>query len=155
MWYFIQSEWKKSLLHQEIEENFTEIIDQQTIKTPCSRATEVYFLQCIHKHIPLNNFLWNLGLTSSPLCDCKTTEETPNHVVFECTELSDKRQKYNITEKSMIEFILKVKSSKNYFQIFKDFCTFISEIKLAKKATGHKDLEKYFGINEDWLTLWS
>ena len=149
IWNFIQAEWKKSLLQQVTEENFTGIIQQQTIKTPCNRATEVYLLQCIHKHIPLNNFLWNLGLTSSPLCDCKTTEETPNHVVFDCTELSDKRQRYNISGNSMIDFMVKLKSAKNRAELFKDFCTFLAEIKLVKKATGHKDLEKYFGTNED------
>ena len=73
------------------------------MKTPCSRATEVYLLNLLNGHINLNKFLWDMSKVESPLCQCREDEETPQHVVIDCKELSDERKKLDLQDNMNIE----------------------------------------------------
>ena len=148
MWRFIKQQWENRIQIWQGDEKFTDLIGERPLKTPCSRATEVYLFQCIHGHVSLNSFLWNLSLVSSPLCDCKEKEETPDHVIFYCKEFSEIRDELIIEGDSLLSTIANLARSKDSYEEFKRFCKLMNSIRKSKKASGHKQLHEYFQKDE-------
>ena len=118
------------------------MIDQTTMNTLCSRATEVYLLNLLNGHINLNKFLWDMSKVESPLCQCREDEETPQHVVIDCKELSDERKKLDLQD-NMNSVIGLVKKSKESPESWKQLLQFIKYIDETKKDQGRKPLKDY------------
>ena len=58
-----------------------------------SRKDQSSIFRLRTQHAPLNNHLNRIGVIRSPLCPlCKTNKETTEHLLFECTHLTDLRQ---------------------------------------------------------------
>jgi hypothetical protein len=53
----------------------------------CTLSTKLrYFqFQFLHRYLPLNKFLYDIGITNSKFCSfCNIFEETPSHIFWEC-----------------------------------------------------------------------
>ena len=111
------------------------------MKTPCSRATEVYLLNLLNGHINLNKFLWDMSKVESPLCQCREEEETPHHVILDCKELSVARKNLDLLDDNIIGL---VKRNKKSPQTWKQLLQFIKHINETKKELGRKPLKDYF-----------
>ena len=145
MWNFIEDQWINRIQQWESgNTEYSQFVANKTIRTPCDRATEVYMCSCLHGHVQLNQFLWNLSLTSSPLCDCKEHLEEPEHVIFRCKEFQEKREECAIEGESLLQYLNNIQKSPTYMDQLKNICRLMKHIKKVKKESGRKELPEYF-----------
>ena len=58
-----------------------------------SRNEEILLMSLMYKNNLMNNFLWNQGKVESPLCHmCNQLEETPEHILLECSAIDPELQ---------------------------------------------------------------
>ena len=81
-----------------------------------------------------------MSKVESPLCQCREDEETPQHVVIDCKELSDERKKLDLQD-NMNSVIGLVKKSKESPESWKQLLQFIKYIDETKKEQGRKPLK--------------
>jgi len=141
MWKYSMHLWERQTNSWDLTEQFSTMINDTTLKTPCSRATEVYLLNLMNGHINLNKFLWDLSKVESPLCHCKEDEETPHHVLICCKDLQTERDKLDVQDNTVLGLVTKSKDSP---ESWKKLCQFIKHIDETKKDQGRKLLKDYF-----------
>ena len=141
IWHYNRHLWDRLTNSWDETGQFNSLIEQTTMKTPCSRATEVYLLNLLNGHINLNKFLWDMSKVESPLCQCREEEETPHHVILDCKELSVARKKLDLLDDNIIGL---VKRNKESPETWKQLLQFIKHINETKKELGRKPLKDYF-----------
>lgn len=153
MWKFTKQQWTRHVITWSEDENYVGLLSNKSIRTPCSRSTEVYLLSLIHGRISLNKFLHKLKLVKSPLCSCGKAEEDAQHVIFQCEDFADSRKSLELETRSSVISFLDDTGNKADNQDIKNLCKLIAEIKAKKKKDGRKELKKYFEKKEkDLLT---
>ena len=141
IWNYTMHLWERQTSVWDDTGEFRQLISNSTLKTPCSRATEVYLMHLLSGHVNLNKFLWNIKKVKSPLCECEQEDETPDHVVSSCQEFKDKRENIDNPENTVAGMILKNKDSP---ESWRKLCVFISYIAEVKQKQGRKQLRDYF-----------
>ena len=141
MWQYNRHLWDRLTNSWAQTGQFNSLIEQTTMKTPCSRATEVYLLNLLNGHINLNKFLWDMSKVESPLCHCREEEETPQHVILDCKDVINERKKLDLQDDTVIGLVVRSKDSP---ESWKRLLQFIKHIDETKKEQGRKPLKDYF-----------
>ena len=94
IWEFTLSQWKGQIAELDQERDFRKLLTNthRTRVWPCKRLVEVLMCAALLTRLPTKQFLWEKSLVSSPVCNCKKSEETIDHLLFECEELNNIRE---------------------------------------------------------------
>ena len=89
--------WKTILVTQFQMEGYYESpkpsVKMLPIPDNASRNEEILLMSLMYKNNLMNNFLWNQGKVESPLCHmCNQLEETPEHILLECSAIDPELQ---------------------------------------------------------------
>ena len=89
--------WKNSLKTQFQIEGYSAIPEPSMkilpIPNNTKRNEEILLMSFMYKNNLLNHFLWLQDKVESPLCHkCKISEETPEHILFECLAIEPELQ---------------------------------------------------------------
>ena len=90
--------WKTVLRNQFQMDGYNTVPEPSTrilsIPDSTPRNKEILLMSLMYNNNLMNNFLWNQGKVESPLCHmCKTVEESPEHILFECTSINQELQR--------------------------------------------------------------
>ena len=132
--------WKQRIKQWDVDNKYQQLISRNTITTSCPRSTEVFLLSCIHGHVPLNEFMWKLGLVSSPLCSCRKDLESPEHVILHCEEFSEDRSPEQL-EITSLQNVLTTKDPQTTISFYKLLAT-IHKKKVIDPGKTFKELFK-------------